>query len=52
MHGAVLRMQGSARMLHAGMAGNCSLTMATYFCAVTTHTFSGGQMPLKRSAVS
>ena len=52
MQGAVLRAQGSAKILLSGISGNCSRTISMYFSEVTTHIFSLGQTPSKRSAVN
>ena len=52
MQGAVLRRHGSRRTLPTGMSGSCSYTLSAYLADVTTHTFSTGTMPPKRSYVN
>ena len=43
MQGAVLRAQGSAKILLSGISGNCSRTISMYFSEVTTHISSLGK---------
>ena len=52
MQGAVLRRQGSLSIFSSGTIGSCCLTIGAYFSEVSTHIFSTGHIPEKRSTVN
>ena len=52
MHGAVLRRQGSNKILDSSSSGSCSFTNDKYLRLVTTQIFSFGHIPLNLSIVN